>query len=281
MVHRAVARRLVLRMARRRIVALGVSLLLIVALRRTRAVVAAAMLLSRMVGTAVPAIRVGAIRSAALMDLRIAAIVPLIAALPAAGVLPAVMVALNAAAVAVIGCPPLRAARGLIDDGLLRATTLALPLAAVAALPLAPVAALIGLRALGTRRLIAHLGIAAAAVGAMRPAVGTVRTLQLLARRWCGPVSAALRAAGRVTAVFLARTPTVTALLAAMLLTGPAALAAITLLSRAGGLGGDVDGRNRQKIGRSSKDRRQRRCCEELGHHRAGPFCSGAGTGSG
>ncbi|WBQ14426.1 hypothetical protein L2D00_07055 [Hyphomonadaceae bacterium BL14] len=253
MVHRAVARRLVLRMARRRIVALGVALLLIVALRRTRAVVAAAMLLSRMVGTAVPAIRVGAIRSAALMDLRIAAIVPLIAALPAAGVLPAVMVALNAAAVAVIGCPPLRAARGLIDDGLLRATTLALPLAAVvalplaavAALPLAPVAALIGLRALGTRRLIAHLGIAAAAVGAMRPAVGTVRTLQLLARRWCGPVSAALRAAGRVTAVFLARTPTVTALLAAMLLTGPAALAAITLLSRAGGLGGDVDGRNR------------------------------------
>lgn len=71
------------------------------------------------------------------------------------------------------------------------------------------------------------------------------------------------------------------ALLTPVFLTRGAAVAKITFLGRFSGMGGHVDGGNRQELGSCGKDRRQRRCCEELGHHRAGPFCSDAGTWSG
>lgn len=218
------------------------------------------------------------------MDLRIAVALPLIAALSAPRVLPAVTISLNAAAVALVGRPALGAARRLIDDGLLRSAVLALPLATVTALPLATVPALIGLRTLGARRLVAHLGIARAAIGTLGPTVGTLRALQLLARRRSAALAlrratinatvGALMGGGRLASA----APAITALLAPVFLTGAAPFAAITLLSRLGGMGGQGGGRDRQELRRRGEDRRQRRCCEELGHHRAGPFCSGAGT---
>lgn len=81
-----------------------------------------------------------------------------------------------------------------------------------------------------------------------------------------GRLAAALALGTALTAVFLTR---------------GAAFAAIAFLGRFSGMGGHIDGRYRQELGSRGKDRRQRRCCEELGHHRAGPFCSDAGTWSG
>jgi len=262
-VHRAVALRLISLMARRRIVTRRLAVLLILAARRMRAGMGAAITVlhvrtARLVAGLRPALRVSA-----------------------TGVGRTIAVRLNAGPVAALGSAAFRAARLIFDSGMDAAPVLPLAAGILRAARILPHVAVIGTPC--AFKLAAGHRIAVLAPGrrgGVLAVLGRGRAALLLAGRG-GAFGTAVRAAGGFTARFLTGAAAITALLAAVFLTGAAALAAITLLGRFGGVGGQGGGRDRQKLGRRGEYRRQRRGCEELGHHRAGPFCSGAGTRSG